>query len=381
MKITIITGFLGAGKTTLLRRLLHSAPGLRLGVIVNDVSDLEVDGDLVREPGAVHETLGNFASITDGSISGSRLPELMTVLNAWKARTDLDHVIIETSGSTHPWPLIEAIVSCSGCVLQSFVTLIDARAFSADWDGGRLLNDDSAQPHAPLMLAQIALADVILFSKAETLPPTKMADLAHQVVRINAHADLYAVNYGKIQPAVLLGKQRFDHARAQTLAKRWQESAVGEPGQYDLGSTVVADARPLHPRRLWTLIHDRLGLGVHRSKGFLWLPSRDRDVLLWNQAAGSVELELTAYWKAALVNNPDGRLVSGEIEQLKTMLQGAHPAFGDRACELTVIGQEADRAVFVRELQACFCTPDEVAAWQRGESFDDPWPRTLRRLE
>jgi len=63
------------------------------------------------------------------------------------------------------------------------------------------------------------------------------------------------------------------------------------------------------------------------------------------------------------------------------MLQGAHPAFGDRACELTVIGQEADRAVFVRELQACFCTPDEVAAWQRGESFDDPWPRTLRRLE
>jgi hypothetical protein len=87
-----------------------------------------------------------------------------------------------------------------------------------------------------------------------------------------------------------------------------------------------------------------------------------------------------AYWKAALVTNPDGKLVPEEIAALRDMLQGTHPDFGDRACELTVIGTERDRAFFVRDLQTCFCTDDEVASWQRGEPFDDPWPKTLLRV-
>jgi G3E family GTPase len=379
MRVTIISGFLGSGKTTLLRRLVYEARDLRLGVIVNDMSELEVDGDLVRDPEELNEQLGNYASIHAGSISGTQRAAFAHVLDDWRGRTDLDHVVIETSGSTHPWPLIQEISARPEFVLDTFVTLIDAKAFMEDYGGGHVLRENAAD-HAVLMKAQIQLANVILMTKCEKVVSQAVTLMAQHLEALNPTAALFAVNYGKIKPAWLLGTGRFALAQARDLADAWQSEGVGDSARYGLGSTVVSDPRPLHPRRLWTLFRERLGAGIHRSKGFLWLPSRDRDVLLWNQAAGCVELELHALWKAALVMNPDGKLVREEIEMLHEMLRGTHPRFGDRACDLTIIGTEHDLAVFVPELMACFCTTDEIAAWQRGEVFDDPWPQTFRVL-
>jgi G3E family GTPase len=275
--------------------------------------------------------------------------------------------------------MIQEISARPEFMLDTFVTLIDAKAFMEDYGGGRLLSE-AASPQAPLMAAQARLANVILLTKTEKVIPQAIELMAQHLTALNPTASLYTVNYGRIKPQLLLGTGSFDMRQADRLAAEWQHEGVGDAASYDLGSTVITDARPLHPRRLWTLFRERLGAGIHRSKGFIWLPSRDRDVLLWNQAAGSIEMELMAYWKAALVTNPDGKLVPEEIAALRDMLQGTHPDFGDRACELTVIGTERDRAIFVRDLQTCFCTDDEVAAWQRGEPFDDPWPKTLLRV-
>jgi len=377
--ITVLSGFLGSGKTTLLRRLIHEVKDMRLGVIVNDMSELEVDGDLVRHPERLSEERSNFASIHAGSISGTQRAAFGGALDAWRWRHDLDQVVIETSGSTHPWPMIQEICERPEFTLDTFVTLIDAKALMEDYGGGRLLRAASP-PQAPLMVAQIRLANVILLTKTEKLIPQAVELMAQHLTALNPTAKLYSVNYGRIKPRLLLGTGSFDMKRVQQLAADWQHCDVGESGSYDLGSTVITDPRPLHPRRFWTLFREQLGTGIHRSKGFIWMPSRDRDVLLWNQAAGSIEMEFTAYWKAALVTNPDGRLLPEEIAVLRDMLQETHPLFGDRACELTVIGTERDRAVFVQNLRTCFCTDDEVAAWQRGEPFDDPWPKTFLRL-
>jgi len=377
--VSILSGFLGSGKTTLLRRLIHEVKNTRLGVIVNDMSELEVDGDLVRDPEGYNEQHGNLASIHAGSISGTQRATFGAVLDAWRGRSDLDQIVIETSGGTHPWPMIQEISARPEFTLDTFITLVDAKVFMEDYGGGRLLRE-SALPQAPLMVAQVQLANVILLTKTEKLIPQAIELMAQHLTALNPTAVLYSVNYGRIKPQFLLATGSFDTGRLTQLAADWKHDDVGDAASYDLGSTVITDPRPLHPRRLWTLFRERLGAGIHRSKGFIWMPSRDRDVLLWNQAAASIEMELMAYWKAALVSNPDGKLVPEEIATLRDMLKGTHPDFGDRACELTVIGTERDRAIFVQDLHTCFCTADEVTAWQRGEPFDDPWPKTLLRL-
>jgi G3E family GTPase len=377
--ITVLSGFLGSGKTTLLRRLIHEVKDTRIGVIVNDMSELEVDGDLVRDPELLNEERRNFVSIHSGSVSGAQRAAFGGVLDDWCGREDLDQVVIETSGSSHPWPLIQEIGARPEFRLDTFVTLVDAKAFMEDYGGGRLLREPP-QSHSMLMLAQIQLADLILLTKTERVTPQSIGQIAVQLMEFNSDATLIAVNYGRIQPGRLLKTGRFDMRRAEKIAADCWLDEVGDSGRYDLGSSVVNDPRPLHPRRLWHLFRERLGAGIHRSKGFVWFPSRDRDVLLWNQAAGSIELELMAYWKAALVTDPDGKLVPEEIATLRDMLKGSHSEFGDRACELTVIGTERDRAIFVQDLMSCFCTADEIAEWQRGGAFDDPWPTTLLRL-
>ncbi len=378
--VTVLSGFLGSGKTTLLRRLLRSTgPSLRLGIIVNDMSELEVDGDLLRQAGSFSEALGNFASIQAGSISAGQRPAFAKLLDAWQDRNDLDHLIIETSGSTHPWPLVQEISRRPGFKLDTFVTLIDARALLEDFGAGRLIRDN-AHPQASLMAAQIQMAGVILLTKTEPLTPPSLQLTASHLRALNPQAVLYSVTYGGISAAKVLGTGGFDLERARALAASWPQAAPDEDTTTRLGSAVIQDPRPLHPRRLWDLFRHRLGTGIHRSKGFIWLASRDREVLLWNQAAGSLGLELTAYWKAALVSNPDGRLLPEEVALLRQQLQGCHPWFGDRRCELTVIAPEADLAVFVPELRQCFCTDDEIARWREGAAFDDPWPTSLLRL-
>ena len=199
MRVTIISGFLGSGKTTLLRRLLRVSGELRLGVIVNDMSELEVDGDLLRDPEHLNEARGNFASIHAGSISGAQRPAFAAVLDAWQGRDDLDHIVIETSGSTHPWPLVEEISQRPDLTLDTFVTLIDAKAFMEDFGGGRLIRELS-HPQAPLMMAQIQLAGVILLTKTEQLPPPSLQLIATHLSALNPQASLYAVNYGHIAP-------------------------------------------------------------------------------------------------------------------------------------------------------------------------------------
>ncbi len=387
MRVTILCGFLGSGKTTLLRRMLREAPAQRrLGVLVNDVSDLEVDGDLVREAERLSEAEGTLVSLYAGSISGSRREAFREALARFAAREDVEHLIIETSGSTHPWPLIEDVLQHASLELHGFITLLDARALVADHGGGadllrRLVQNEARGLRSAenLLVEQLQFASTIVLTKAERVPAADLAIVRKTLEILHPKARVLTASYGKAEVDWLdLGG--FDLERAQKLSLGLPDTDLGESEAYDIGYTVVRDERPLHPRRFWTCFREHLGLGIHRSKGFIWLASRPREVLLWNQSGGSIEMELMAYWKAELVKNPDGKLLPHEITQLREWLQGTHPVFGDRLNELTLIGTEHDRAIFLRHLQTCFCTDDEIRQWQSGCPFDDPWPKNLRQV-
>jgi len=268
---------------------------------------------------------------------------------------------------------VEDILARPPLRLDGFVTLVDARSLAEDFElGERLVDLDEGDQVAALLVAQLQLATVILLTKTDKVSAQLVERIGANLTQVNPAARLYNVQYGKIAPDLVLDLGGLHPVALQEISDSGSNC--------DIGSIVISDPRPLHPERLWKVYREQLGLGIHRSKGFLWLPSRDQDVLLWNQCGGMVEMELTAYWRASLVKNPDQRLFPEEIAALRQMLEGAHPVFGDRACELTIIGTAADRAMFADTLKQCFCTEEEIAAWQRGDTFPDPWPRTLRQV-
>lgn len=373
MHVTLLTGFLGAGKTTFLKRLLREYGADRsFGVIVNDLSELEVDGELVRLGDGVSEKDGSLISLYSGSISEGRSGDFAAAVAAMRARGTA-HLLIETSGGTRPSTIIDQLLALKGVTLGAVATLVDARMLLHDYSGGpgliRRLEGDPA--FTDLLLAeQIQSASFIVLTKLDMIPEDKLTPMFGTLQELNPWATLAACAYGNMDATVLLDAKPY-RRREITLAPESAREAIG--------AVVVRDARPLHPRRFYDLFQKRLGVGLFRSKGFIWFPSRDHQVLLWNQAGGAMGLEFLGIWRAHVLAT-DTRLLAEERELLRERMATSDARFGDRYCELTLIGLERDRTVFAKHLQDCFCTEEEVENWQAGEPFEDPWPKELANL-
>ena len=156
-----------------------------------------------------------------------------------------------------------------------------------------------------------------------------------------------------------------------------QQSATAD----DVEALIFRDPRPFHPQRLHEACQNQLSTGLYRTKGFLWIASRPGYVLLWQQSGSQISLELSGLWRAELAHNREGKLFPEEIEHLREQLKTKHPIFGDRHNELTLIGLKESREAFLAALQDVLCTDEEITAWQNGETFPDPWPKTFRSVE
>ena len=149
---------------------------------------------------------------------------------------------------------------------------------------------------------------------------------------------------------------------------------------YNLGTRVIKDDRPFHPQRLWDVCRKYLDQRIYRSKGFFWMASRDKLSLLWNQAAGGINLEVIGSWRAGIVEDHNHGILDYEIEELKKQLAEEFGRFGDRKCDITVIGDENHVDRFTEALKSCFLTEEELEFWQNGQHFSDPWPKTIVRI-
>lgn len=375
LPVTVLCGFLGSGKTTLLKQLLRGGGKRRFAVVVNDLSELAVDAELIT---TAREGRGDkLVNLHRGSLGGALREKFRGALDALEADATTDYLLIETSGGTQPAALVEELTTRPGLRLDTFATVVDGLNLVRDHDSGRaLLDSNVVDPSSPIALlrAQIAPASVLLISKADLLKRPQAEAIISVLQQLNPRATIITMAYGSVKPEHLLD------ARTFRLRKNAAAATADDPEQFDLGSDVLRDARPFHPQRLHALFTERLPLGLHRSKGWLWLASRPLDVLVWNQSGSHFGLEWSGTWRAAMLADPATRLLPEERVALLARLSDAHPVFGDRGCELTTIGTADDRAVFLEDLRACFCTDEETVAWQRGEPFPDPWPQTMRKV-
>ena len=143
---------------------------------------------------------------------------------------------------------------------------------------------------------------------------------------------------------------------------------------------MIKDERPFHPQRLWDVCHQYLNHSIYRSKGFFWLASRDKHSLLWNQAAAGINLELIGSWRSGIVNDKNHRLSKMEIKILRDRLAKETRRFGDRYCDLTVIGDLTQVDRFTDALKSCFLSEDEIELWENGHKFEDPWPKNIVKI-
>ncbi len=389
--LVVVCGFLGSGKTTLLRRWRREDALRDAALIVHDLSEFGLDAELLSEEGT--------------EVAAGRLQRRVAALHGHHARGQLHDsveraldeiaaldppapvVLCESTGAARPWPLIEALTQDDRFFLRHFIVTVDALNLHRDFADGRILTgeagglEDEALRRAALILAeQIAFASIVVLTKIDTIPRSVVQDQVHTLQRLQPHAAVGLSAHAGLLLPKLDGTPAPElpvlRDRAERLGLTRHASTADQ-----VEARVLRDPRPFHPQRLFDACQRQLGTGLYRTKGFLWLASRPGDVLLWQQSGSQIALELTGTWRAEVLLDPEGTLLPEEVAGLKARLETEHPVFGDRHNELTLIGLEADRDAFYAALMDALCTDEEIGAWQRGETFPDPWPTSIRRIE
>lgn len=391
--VVILNGFLGSGKTTLFRNLLSQSKKKEIPVcaIVNDMSELDVDGELISNTDIVEENNQILESISSCVLSSKKgIEKLDYALEKLLSNQDPRLVIIETSGSCHPLPLVEYFKDHTELKLTGLFTLVDSLMLAHDYNYGEHLVPkmqhnitQGKRDTVNLLVEQIMFCSHLILTKADRIAKEKLPDIATYIQGINPNVSTHSVHFGKLNIDALFELPEYNYFQVAQLIEELKsvlESQENQDKPYDLATRVIKDERPFHPQRLWDACHEHLDQGIYRSKGFFWLSSRNKYSLLWNQAAGSISLELIGSWRAGILEDHDHGLLEFELELLKEQVAKESGRFGDRRCDLTVIGDQSKVDRFTKALKACFLTEEEINLWENGHEFKDPWPKRIVKL-
>lgn len=385
--VVILSGFLGSGKTTLLRSLIIQCrkKELSVGIVVNDMSELDVDGLIVAQSELFEESDLNFQSIHSCVLSSkSGIEKLKEALDKILSGGLPDLIIVETSGSCHPMPLIEFFSKQSRFNLTGVIALVDSAMIDADYNSGHQLIPSLQQnlqnqkrDTTNLLVEQIMFCSHLMLTKVDRIEQNKLQMIAKSVHELNPYVSVVSVPWGNLPIDDVLAMPNYDYHRVKQLItelKPTLEAEVHDDRPYNLATRVIKDDRPFHPQRLWDTCQKHLGQHIYRSKGFFYLSTRDDVSLLWNQAAGGISLELMGYWRAGVLEDENNGLDEIEREGLRERLAKETGRFGDRRCHLTVIGGKDQVDWFAESLTQCFLTEEEIEHWKSGGEFSDPWP-------
>ena len=388
LPVTVLSGFLGAGKTTVLNHVLHNRAGLRVAVIVNDMSEVNIDAALVAANGGLHRVEEKLVQMSNGCICCTLREDLLVEVGKLARAGRFDYLLIESTGIGEPLPVAETFTFeaedgsrlADVARLDTMVTVVDAAAFPRDLgaavelrERGIALGDDDDRTVDDLLVEQVEFADVLVINKTDLVDAAALLQLQELLRRLNPTAVQVPVQEGRVPLDAVLGTGRFDFERAATspgwLAElRGQESS--EADSYGIGSFVYRARRPFHPERFDALLRTDWP-GVLRSKGFFWLATRHDVVGEWHQAGGSCRTSPAGTWWATMPRAEWPEAVAAQVEA------SWQEPWGDRRQELVVIGRSLDRAALEARLDACLLDDAEMrggpAAWQGLADPFGPW--------